>query len=97
MAPKSKDRLDTNAVELNQQFLGYVEVLAAHIHHNWLERRVAEGWGPGKQRNDDRMTHPCIKPYSALPESEKEYDRESARETLKALLALGCRITGPAG
>jgi ryanodine receptor 2 len=31
-------------------------------------------------------------PYEQLPESEKEYDRQSAMGTLKAILALGYRI-----
>jgi hypothetical protein len=31
-------------------------------------------------------------PYQELPESEKEYDRQMAMETLKAIIALGYRI-----
>jgi hypothetical protein len=31
--------------------------------------------------------------YEELPESEKEYDRNAATQTLKAILALGYRIT----
>ena len=31
-------------------------------------------------------------PYAQLPESEKEYDRAIALETLKAIIALGYRI-----
>ena len=30
--------------------------------------------------------------YDALPESEKEYDRTTAMETVKTILALGYRI-----
>jgi hypothetical protein len=31
-------------------------------------------------------------PYADLPESEKEYDRNSVVETLKAILTLGYKI-----
>ena len=31
-------------------------------------------------------------PYDDLPASEKEYDRNAALETLKAIIALGYRI-----
>jgi len=31
-------------------------------------------------------------PYNELPESEKEHDRVTAMETIKAIIALGYRI-----
>ncbi|MDQ4127452.1 MAG: RyR domain-containing protein, partial [Actinomycetota bacterium] len=31
-------------------------------------------------------------PYKDLPEEEKEYDRSTAMETLKVMLAMGYRI-----
>jgi hypothetical protein len=34
-------------------------------------------------------------PYADLPESEKEYDRNTAAETLKAILMLGYTIQEP--
>ncbi len=36
--------------------------------------------------------HPCLVPYEELPESEKEYDRNAALQTLKAIVALGYGI-----
>ena len=53
------------------------------------------GWrkGGATVRSDDaRKEHPCLVPYAALPNSEKEYDRNTAMETLKAILALGYGI-----
>jgi hypothetical protein len=35
---------------------------------------------------------PDMVPYSQLPESEKQYDRVMADDTLKLLIALGYRI-----
>jgi hypothetical protein len=54
--------------------------------------RLSEGWIWGPKRDDAKKTHPCLVPYAELPESEKEYDRQTALETIKAILALGYRI-----
>ena len=39
-----------------------------------------------------RKTTPLLIPYDELPESEKEYDRNTALETLKLILKMGYRI-----
>ena len=46
----------------------------------------------GPTRDDSHKKHPCLIPYADLPESEKEYDRKMAAETLKAIVLLGYRI-----
>jgi hypothetical protein len=46
-------------------------------------------------RDDARKRHPCLVPYAQLAESEKQYNRLVAMETLKAILALGYRIVQP--
>lgn len=51
-----------------------------------------DGWVFGSKRNDEKKEHPCLIEYDQLPESEKEYDRKAAMETLKAIIALGYRI-----
>lgn len=38
-------------------------------------------------------TTPCLVPYDELPESEKEFDRNTAFETLKLIVKLGFSIT----
>ena len=43
-------------------------------------------------RDDANRRHPCLVPYAELPESEKEYDRNSVRQTLRAILSLGYRV-----
>ncbi len=47
------------------------------------------------RRNDEAKKHPCLVPYAELPESEKEYDRRMAEETIKAIVTLGYRILPP--
>jgi ryanodine receptor 2 len=52
---------------------------------------LKDGYG-GVNRDDANKHHPCLVPYGELPDSEKEYDRKSAMETLKLLIALGYKI-----
>jgi ryanodine receptor 2 len=84
--------IDTSAVELPPAVVALMERLAENNHDVWARQRLADGWTWGAQRDDGARKHPCLVPYADLPESEKEYDRNTARETLKAILALGYRI-----
>lgn len=84
--------IDTAGVELSPEITALLERLAEHNHDVWAKQRIADGWQHGPARNDERKEHPCLVPYEELPESEKEFDRQTAREVLKAVLALGWRI-----
>jgi ryanodine receptor 2 len=84
--------IDTAGVTLPGELLLLTERLAEHAHDVWARQRLADGWTYGPQREDARKEHPCLVPYDQLPESEKQYDRNAALETLKAILALGYRV-----
>ncbi len=84
--------LDTSGIELPSEIIELGEKLAENVHELWAEKRLAEGWRYGQERNDREKLHPCLVPYSELPESEKEYDRTTAMETLRFILLLGYRI-----
>ena len=84
--------IDTSAVVLPAELLALTERLAESTHDLWAAQRLAEGWTFGPARDDAGRRHPCLVPYSELPESEKEYDRRTALGTLKAILALGYTI-----
>jgi hypothetical protein len=72
-----------------------VEVLAESNHDNWASQRMRDGWTYGEQRNDDMKQHPGLVAYADLTEGEKEYDRITVIETLKAILASGYQIIPP--
>lgn len=84
--------IDTTGVKLSDDIEGLTELLASNAHDIWARQRMAEGWRYGPERNDSRKEHPSLVPYEELSESEKEYDRKAAVETLKAIIALGYRI-----
>ena len=84
--------IDTSSVELSPELTELTERLAENAHDIWAAQRLADGWTLGEKRDDVARKHPCLIPYSELPESEKVYDRQTAMGTLKAILALGFRI-----
>ena len=85
--------IDTSHVELSDDILRLTEQLAQNAHELWAQERVAQGWRHGKERHDGRKEHPSLVPYEQLSEAEKVFDRNTAMGTLKAILALGYRIT----
>ena len=84
--------IDTSAVTLPPSLNELQERLAENAHDVWAAQRLAQGWTHGERRDDASKKHPCLVPYEQLPESEKEYDRQAAMQTLKAIVALGYRI-----
>ena len=83
---------DTSKIILPEELCVLTEKIAENVHENWAKSRIAEGWVYGEKRSDENKTTPCLVPYNELPETEKEYDRNTALETLKFILALGYKI-----
>lgn len=90
--PYQPKPIETSAVELSQDLIDLTELLAESTHDHWAEQRFSEGWTYGQVQDQQAKTHPDLVAYAELPESEKEYDRLTAMETLKAIIALGYRI-----
>lgn len=84
--------IDTSHVQLSDELNQLVEQLARNVHDNWALGRIKEGWTYGPQRDDKNKKHPCLVDYDELPENEKEYDRNTAVETIKLILKLGWNI-----
>jgi RyR domain len=84
--------IDTAHIQLPASLLELTEQLAENAHDVWARQRLADGWTWGAKRDDKGKQHPCLIPYADLPDSEKQYDRQAAMETIKAMIALGYRI-----
>lgn len=84
--------VDTSDIILSEDILNLAEIIAKNVHEVWSTERIKEGWTYGPVRDDVKKTTPCLVPYEELPESEKEYDRKTAFETLKLLIKLGYKI-----
>ncbi len=83
---------DTGSVHLPEELLALTEEIAENVHENWAVGRIAEGWTYGKQHDAIKKTTPCLVPYAELIESEKEFDRKTALETLKLIVLRGYSI-----
>ena len=88
----SPNPVNTDHIQLPERLTELTEKIAENVHENWAAGRVREGWIYGSERNDRLKTTPCLVPYDQLPEVEKEYDRNTALETIKLIIALGYRI-----
>ncbi|MDF2540704.1 MAG: ryanodine receptor [Herbinix sp.] len=84
---------DTTKIELSEDIKQLTELLAQNTHEVWAAKRMSEGWTYGSVRDDRKMQHPGLIPYDNLSEVEKEYDRNTAMETLKVIKAMGYQIT----
>ena len=84
--------ISTDDIELSPEIVALSEMIAENVHEVWAASRISEGWIYGKERNDALKQHPCLIPYDELPEIEKEYDRNTALQTLKLIQKLGFNI-----
>ncbi|MGN0885027.1 MAG: RyR domain-containing protein [Candidatus Spyradosoma sp.] len=84
---------DTRAVEIPRELAELAEMLSKNTHEVWARTRFEQGWRWGETRDDARKLHPCLIPYEELSEDEKTFDRNTALETIRLILALGFRIS----
>ena len=86
------DPVDTSGIVLDEELIMLTEKIAENVHDVWAQGRIKEGWTYGEVRDDKNKKTPCLVPYSELPESEKEFDRNTALETVKLIISLGYKI-----
>ncbi len=84
--------IDTSSVTLPAELLDLTEQLAENVHDVWAMGRIAEGWTYGEVKDVERKKTPQLIPYMELPEEEKQYDRNTALETLKMIIKMGYKI-----
>lgn len=83
---------NTDHIELPEDLLQKIEIIAQNVHEEWAQKRISDGWQYGPTRNDLLKLHPSLIPYADLSEEEKEYDRKTALSTLKMVINLGFNI-----
>ncbi len=84
--------IDTSDITIPKELLSLTEKIAENVHNVWAVGRIEQGWTYGPVRDDEKKETPCLIPYNELPESEKNYDRNTALETIKLILKLNYRI-----
>lgn len=89
METYNPEPIDLAEVELPEELKELREAIAENAHEVWAANRKADGWSYGAKRDDNKKEHPCMVAYEHLPESEKEYDRQMAEQTIKLVIKLG--------
>ena len=84
--------VDTTNVQLPEELMALAEAISKNVHEVWAQNRMNEGWTYGPKRDDAKLETPDMVPYAQLPESEKQYDRIMAEDTIKLLMTLGYKI-----
>lgn len=84
--------IDTSDVILPEDLAALTETMAENVHNVWASGRIAEGWTYGDVKDAENKKTPLLIPYAELPESEKDYDRNTATETLKMIMKAGYKI-----
>lgn len=88
--------INLDEIDLNSDIEDLIEPIAENLHDIWAQSRMDEGYRYGPENNSDPnngpLTNKDLRPYSELPDSEKEYDRKMAIGTLKLAARLGFKI-----
>ncbi|OLS22370.1 MAG: hypothetical protein HeimC3_31120 [Candidatus Heimdallarchaeota archaeon LC_3] len=84
--------IDTSHINLPQDLVELTEFLALNVHESWSKQKKSNGWVFAEILDTENKKNPYLVPYEQLPEHMKEYDRISAIQTLKLILALGYKI-----
>lgn len=84
--------INVEDISLDANLEDLMEAIAENAHDIWARARMDEGWTYGPVRNDAKKQHPDLIPYAKLPDSEKEYDRLMAMNTLRLVRRLGYDI-----
>ena len=83
--------MDLSSVDLPESLIQLSERIAENVHEVWAKARMDEGWTYGGKR-DDIHNWKLTLLSDLFPEEEKEYDRNTAMNTIKMVKKLGFRI-----
>lgn len=84
--------IDVDSIPLDGDLLQLQDAIAENAHNVWAKTRIKEGWKYGKVFDEAKKEDPGLIPYTSLPDSEKEYDRLTAFNTIKLVKKLGFDI-----
>lgn len=84
--------INVDDVILPKDIAALTEYIAENAHEEWAKQRLKEGWTFAPKKNEELMQNPDLIPYCELLDSEKEYDRKMAMNTLKVLYKFGYTI-----
>ena len=81
--------IDVDEVVLPKEIEELTEYIAENTHEEWAKQRIKEGWTFAPKTNKKLKQSFDLVPYCELLDSEKEYDRKMAMNTLRVLYKYG--------
>lgn len=63
-----------SAINGVEHALAHPDATPEDSHNNWMAGKIADGWVYGEEKDPVAKTHPCIVPYSELPEFQGKKD-----------------------
>ena len=69
-----------------------IEILAEMEHNRWAKERYLDGWQYGKEKDVLKKISPHLVSWPGLPESIKEYDRNTVRKIPELLANVGFEL-----
>lgn len=84
--------INVDDVVLPEKIAELTEYIAENTHEEWAKQRFKEGWTFAPKTNKKLKQSFDLVPYCELLDSEKEYDRKMAMNTLRVLYKLGFKI-----
>lgn len=45
------------------------------LHRSWSQKKLADGWVYGPEKDPVKKTHPCLVPYNSLSPADREKDK----------------------
>jgi hypothetical protein len=69
-----------------------IEIMARMEHERWCRELRREGWRYGSARDDAGKRHPGLVPWSDLPDSERDKNRDFIRDLPRLLSRAGFQI-----
>lgn len=79
VAPKGTGRAVPDE-EIDALLEHHMERLAEAEHDGWMSHRLANGWTRGDAKSFGLRTHPALRPYAKLNETDKQKDRLMVRD-----------------
>ena len=84
--------IDTSKIALPLEIVELTELLSKNVHEVWSAQKMLDGFSSLDEKAQSEKVHSNLVPYEALSEGAKQYDRNTALETIKVLIKLGFKI-----
>lgn len=72
-----------------RQIINNPDTTPEQSHENWLAFKKADGWVYGPVKDMEKKTHPCMVPYTDLPEFDRVKDAVFGSVVRGALVVFG--------